>query len=90
MEIEEVLRSHPQIKDCAVIGLPDEEWDEIIATRLVIDEKEINISELIEWLKNKLPNYKTPRKYIILDDQSRNTMYKVTKKELVSLFNPQK
>ena len=90
LEIEEVLRLHPQIKDCAVVGLPDEEWGEIIAAGLVVSDKELNLIELTEWLKNKLPNYKTPRKYIILDDLPRNVMGKVTKTELVSLFNTER
>ncbi|NQU34541.1 MAG: AMP-binding protein [Bacteroidetes bacterium] len=90
LEIEEVLRSHPQIKDCAVVGLPDDEWGEIIAASLVIDDKKININELNEWLKNKLPNYKIPSKYIIQDDLPRNMMGKVTKKELISLFNAER
>ena len=86
LEIEEVLRKHPVIKDCGVVGIPDEEWGEIIGASLILrDDKEI-ISELKEWLKDKLPNYKIPRRYIIQSDLPRNVMGKVTKKELQKIF----
>ena len=38
LEIEEVLRKHPAIKDCGVVGLPDEEWGEIIAAGVVLND----------------------------------------------------
>ena len=37
LEIEEVLRTHPQIKDCGVIGIANEEWGEVVAAVLVSD-----------------------------------------------------
>ena len=36
LEIEEVLRKHPAIEDCAVVGIPDEEWGEIIGASLIM------------------------------------------------------
>ena len=86
LEIEEVLRSHPQIKDCGVVGVPDDEWGEIIAASLVLEGNEINENELNNWLRDKLPNYKIPRKFIFQDDLPRNEMGKVTKKELKKMF----
>jgi malonyl-CoA/methylmalonyl-CoA synthetase len=87
LEIEEVLRSHPQINDCAVVGIPDLEWGEIIAAGIVLSNKSIELNALKTWLKAKLPGYKTPRKYLELEELPRNVMGKVTKKELVTLFN---
>jgi len=82
LEIEEVLRSHPAIKDCGVVGIPNLEWGEIIGASLVLETSEFNFDELKEWLKEKLPSYKTPKKYIIQNDLPRNVMGKVTKNEL--------
>lgn len=86
LEIEEVLRKHPDIRDCGVVGIPDEEWGEVIAAGLILKEGEVEIPGLREWLKDKLPKYKIPRKYLVLDDLPRNAMGKVTKKELQKLL----
>ena len=86
LEIEEVLRTYPKIKDCAVIGIPDVEWGEIIGASLILNSEMFNLDELKTWLKEKLPGYKTPKKYIIQDDLPRNVMGKVTKNELKKLL----
>jgi len=86
LEIEEVLRSHPKIKDCAVVGIPDLEWGEIVAASLVIEASGFNLDQLKEWLIEKLPSYKTPKKYIVQDDLPRNVMGKVTKNKLKKIL----
>ncbi|MFK7906301.1 MAG: acyl-CoA synthetase [Chitinophagales bacterium] len=86
LEIEEVLRTHPQIKECGVVGIPNEEWGEIIGASLITDEQELDLDALKVWLKNRLPSYKIPRLYIFQEDLPRNVMGKVTKNELKKLF----
>ncbi len=86
LEIEEVLRSHPNIKDCAVVGIPDEEWGEIIGACLVLSSNGFALDELKNWLREKLPRYKSPKKYIFQNDLPRNVMGKVTKNELKKIF----
>lgn len=86
LEIEEVLRSHPDIKECGVVGIPNDEWGEIIGASLILENENIDIDELQLWLKTKLPAYQLPRKYIFQDDLPRNVMGKVTKNELKKLF----
>ncbi len=86
LEIEEVLRAHPTISDCAVVGIPDEEWGEIVAASLILNSESIDLAELTEWLKSRLPAYKIPRRYIFQTDLPRNTLGKVTKNELKKDF----
>ena len=87
LEIEEVLREHEHIADCAVVGIPNDEWGELIVATLVlnaldnIDEKALN-----EWLVQKMAAYKKPRKYLILNELPRNAMGKVVKNEVKKLF----
>ncbi len=86
LEIEEVLRTHPQIKDCGVVGIPDLEWGEVIGASIILEKDSLDANEIRSWLKGKLSDYKTPRKYIFQDDLPRNAMGKVTKKVLIDLF----
>ncbi len=86
LEIEEVLRTHPAINDTSVVGVPSEEWGELVVAVLTVNDPDFNTSTLSPWLREKLPAYKTPRKFKIVDELPRNAMGKVTKNELKKLF----
>ena len=86
LEIEEVLRTHPAIKDCSVIGIPNEEWGELVVAAIITDGAEVDLKELNTWIREKMPAYKTPRQYKIVDEFPRNAMGKVTKNDLKPLF----
>lgn len=88
LEIEEVLRTHPQVEDCGVVGVPDLEWGEIIGAAIVPSDREPDTEQLTEWLKTRLPGYKTPRRYLFVDELPRNVLGKVTKNALKDSFNP--
>lgn len=85
LEIEEVLRQYPGIKDVGVVGVPDEEWGEIVVAALVV-ENPIDTKTLNSWLRERMPAYKTPRSYKFIEDLPRNAMGKVTKNDLKKLF----
>jgi malonyl-CoA/methylmalonyl-CoA synthetase len=85
LEIEEVLRTHPSIKDCAVVGLENEEWGELVAAAIVTNES-IDIPSLNTWMRERMPAYRVPRKYLELKELPRNAMGKVTKNEIKKLF----
>lgn len=85
LEIEEVLRTHPQIRDCAVVGLPDTEWGEVVAAALVL-RGELNTGELRPWLVERIPSYRIPRRYTTVNDLPRNAMGKVTKQDVKKMF----
>jgi malonyl-CoA/methylmalonyl-CoA synthetase len=86
LEIEEILRTHPEIKDCAVVGLDDEEWGEVVAAAIIPIEKQLNTKELQSWMKERIPGYRVPRKFLQLKDLPRNAMGKVTKNDVKKLF----
>ncbi|MDX5338877.1 MAG: long-chain fatty acid--CoA ligase, partial [Cyclobacteriaceae bacterium] len=85
LEIEEILRKHPTVKDCGVVGIPDEEWGELVVAALVKLE-ELDIKALNQWMREQMPAYKTPRKYLVLEELPRNAMGKVVKNDLKKLF----
>ena len=86
LEIEEVLRKHPAVKDCGVVGIPDEEWGELIGASLILADQSVSIDSVKKWMKDKIAAYKLPRKYIVQEDLPRNVMGKVTKKELQKIL----
>jgi malonyl-CoA/methylmalonyl-CoA synthetase len=87
LEIEEVLRTHSAIKDCAVVGLENEEWGELVAAALVVEEDEtIDMVALNTWIRERMPAYRVPRKYIVIKELPRNAMGKVTKNDVKKLF----
>jgi len=86
LEIEDVLLKNPQIKECAVVGIEDEKWGEIIASGIVFRGESLTIEEIAEWCSDYLSDYKIPRKIMILDYLPKNSMGKVTKPELKKML----
>lgn len=86
LEIEEELRKHDAIADCAVVGIPNDEWGELIVSALVLKDNSLNTDELNKWLRERMAAYKTPRKYLLVNELPRNAMGKVTKNDVKKLF----
>ena len=88
LEIEETLREHPAIRECAVVGLPDEEWGERVGAALVLEEDQaLSLEDLRAWCKKRLAVYKVPSRLVTLPELPRNALGKVTKPDLVSFFD---
>jgi malonyl-CoA/methylmalonyl-CoA synthetase len=91
LEIEEVLRTHAWIGDCAVVGIDDEEWGELIVASLVLTEegrRQFNADQLNAWLVTQIAGYKKPRKYLVVEELPRNAMGKVVKNDVKKSFLP--
>jgi acyl-CoA synthetase (AMP-forming)/AMP-acid ligase II len=86
-EIEEVLRRHDAIKDCAVIGLPDPKWGES-ACAIVRLTRDVSDDELLEYCRAYLAGYKTPKRWIRVDDLPLNASGKVDKPQLRRRYAP--
>ena len=87
LEVEEVLRTHPAIAECAVVGVPDTEWGERIAAAVVMKSSTVlSLDELRLWAKERLASYKVPSRLLTLEALPRNAMGKVTKPALVAMF----
>jgi len=88
LEIEEVLRTHPDIRECAVVGIADPEWGERVAACLVLEDSAggLDIETLRTWGKERLAAYKVPTLLTLVDDLPRNAMGKVQKPAVKELF----
>jgi malonyl-CoA/methylmalonyl-CoA synthetase len=97
LEIEATLLEHPNISECAVLGLPDEDYGEAIcavtvlgpeATTREADESKpaITLQYLQNWAKDKIAPYKIPTRLYVWESLPRNAMGKVNKKELKQLL----
>ena len=87
LEIEEVLRTHPAVKECAVVGVEDEYWGERVCVALVLHaNKRVSVGELYEWTKVRIAGYKAPKQIQVMTELPRNSMGKVIKPELKKMF----
>lgn len=87
LEIEEVLREHPSVVECAVVGMPDAEWGERVGAAMVLRAQYmISLEDLRAWAKPRLATYKLPTRMLVLEALPRNVMGKVEKRELAKLF----
>ncbi|GAB6281766.1 MAG: hypothetical protein STSR0008_05070 [Ignavibacterium sp.] len=87
-EVEEKLLQHPQIKECCVFGLKDEEWGEILSVVLVTKQnKEISYSEIKDFLSNKIASYKIPKKIFYTKEIPKTSLGKIKRAEIKSYFN---
>jgi HIP---CoA ligase len=82
-EIEHVLADHPAVSEAAVVGVPDDRLGEVaVAYVLAASDAKVAPEELIEWCRERLANFKVPRKVWVVPSLPRGTVGKVAKAEL--------
>ena len=88
LEIEATYRDHPAVDDCAVVGLPDDEWGQRVAMAWIATEIGTGVEavDLRSWGKERLAAAKVPVEFLRVDDLPRNALGKVTKPAVVDLF----
>jgi malonyl-CoA/methylmalonyl-CoA synthetase len=87
LEIEGTLLTHPDIQECAVVGVPDPVWGEKVCAAVVLDVgKTLDIEKLRAWGKEHLAPYKVPKDLVVLDKLPRNAMGKIIKPAVKKMF----
>ncbi|ETL40978.1 hypothetical protein L916_07963 [Phytophthora nicotianae] len=96
LDVERVLLTHTQVLECAVFGLPDETWGQIVAAVIRSNVKADKIvpetfsPPLVEFAKEHLASYRVPRKYFFVEEIPKNAMGKVNKKALGKIYSEEK
>jgi long-chain acyl-CoA synthetase len=82
-EVEEALYHHPQVRDAAVIALPDDTWGERVTAVVVVEERAARDADgLLRSCHERLAGFKVPKQVIFVDELPRNASGKVLKREL--------
>ena len=82
-EVEDVLRNHPSIFDCALIGVDDDRFGEAVAAAIVLNPGcTLSDEELIAYCRANLPSYKKPRYVAFVDELPHNVTGKIQKSVL--------
>lgn len=83
IEVEEVLRAHPDVADVAVIGVPHEQWGEgVHAVIVAAGANHPSVDELGEWCRERLAPFKKPRSISYVEELPRNSTGKLLKRVL--------
>jgi len=82
-EIEDVIVTHPKVKEVAVIGIPDEKWGEAVKAVVVPKEgKRVTEEEIIDYCRNRMASFKKPKTVDVVEELPRNPYGKVLKTAL--------
>jgi fatty-acyl-CoA synthase len=83
VEVEQALRAHEAVQDCAVVGLPDDRWGErIVAVLQARPGFEIDTEAVIAFVKQQIGSVKTPKQIEVWNDLPRSRVGKVLKADI--------
>ncbi|MEJ2717723.1 MAG: long-chain-fatty-acid--CoA ligase [Deltaproteobacteria bacterium] len=87
LEIEQVLYSHPEILECAVIAKADERWGEIPKAVVVLQSgSQVTAEDIVRYTRERLAHFKALREAEIVEDLPRGGTGKILKTELRRLY----
>ncbi|MGH3736340.1 MAG: acyl-CoA synthetase [Micromonosporaceae bacterium] len=85
-EVEELLAGHPEIREAAAIGVPDETFGQRLRAFVVVrDGAVLSEDDVKAYVRANLARYKAPREVVFLDELPRNPTGKVLKRELADV-----
>src|SRR5260221_14069564 len=82
-EVERVIYELPQVREVAVVGMPDQRWGEKpVAVVVLAENSALDLASLATHCRSRLAGFKVPRELIIRDSLPRNPSGKVLKRVL--------
>lgn len=89
-EIEQLLVKHKNVKEVAVIGVPDETWGEVGMAFVVTEFGELTSDELSSYCKEYLAKFKVPKHFVFMVELPKSDTGKIQKKTLKEYINQNK
>ncbi|OUV03957.1 MAG: hypothetical protein CBC42_00765 [Betaproteobacteria bacterium TMED82] len=83
-EVEEVVCRHPNVKECAVVGIPNEQSGEIVKLFVVSGSDKLTRQEIFTLCKKNLAAYKCPKVIVFVSNLPKSNVGKILKRELRS------
>ena len=80
-EVEAALQEHPDVRSCAVVGLPDEDLGQRVHA-IVEADAALDLDGVLEYLRDRLAPYKLPRTVEVVDEPLRDDAGKVRRSAL--------
>ena len=91
IEVENVLYSHPSVLEVAVVGIPDEEWGEIVKAIVVLKaEEKVTEEDIINYCKERIADYKVPKSVDFTNSLPKLGSGKISKKALKERYSKKK
>lgn len=84
-EVEDVACSHPGVKECAAVGVPDERSGQAVKLFVVRKDPALTADEMIEYCALRLTNYKRPRSVAFVESLPKSDIGKVLRRKLQDL-----
>ena len=82
-DVERVFAAHPSVQECAVVGIPDDDWGErVVAFVELRPGSEDSAEELAGWGRERLGSVRAPKQVHIVPDLHRTPAGKILKADL--------
>jgi len=86
-EVEDVMHSHPDIAEAALIPVPDPKWGEVGRAIIVLKPSaSLTQADLINWLRDQIAHYKVPKSVVVADTLPKTVANKVDKQQLIKQY----
>jgi carnitine-CoA ligase len=89
IEVENVIRNHPCVEDCAVVSVPDQLREESVAAFIKkVEGQDLTAEDIQQYCKERLSYFKVPQIYQFVQEFPRTSIGKIQKNELRDQFSP--
>lgn len=86
-EVEEIVYSHPDVLEAAVIGIPDDIWGEIVHVEAVLRRGSLlDPKTFLDWCHARLPADKRPRSVKFVSDLPKSAYGKILRREVRDVY----